>query len=180
MTKNIDYGTLMHKAMRTLIFDVLKDVEENGLPGEHHFFITFDTNVEGVEISEWLRKRYPEEMTIVIQHWFDGLNVTNDGFNITLNFGDQPEPLVIPFLAILTFVDPSVEFGLRFEQNEDDDIPQISDMEQANLPEKEKKWIKDHNWIHKTVHTRFAVTGDPGDLAKQTVSFSFVRHPYER
>ena len=97
MTKSIDYGTLMHKAMRTLIFDVLKDVEENGLPGEHHFFITFDTNVEGVEISEWLRKRYPEEMTIVIQHWFDGLNVTNEGFNITLNFGDQPEPLVIPF-----------------------------------------------------------------------------------
>ena len=76
-------------------------------------------------------------MTIVIQHWFDGLNVSNDGFNITLNFGDQPEPLVIPFLAILTFVDPSVEFGLRFEQNEDDEIPQISDMEQANLPEKE-------------------------------------------
>ena len=137
MTKSIDYGTLMHKAMRTLIFDVLKDVEENGLPGEHHFFITFDTNVEGVEISEWLRKRYPEEMTIVIQHWFDGLNVTNDGFNITLNFGDQPEPLVIPFLAILTFVDPSVEFGLRFEQNEDEEVPQISDMEQANLPEKE-------------------------------------------
>ena len=76
-------------------------------------------------------------MTIVIQHWFDGLNVSNDGFNITLNFGDQPEPLVIPFHAILTFVDPSVEFGLRFEQNEDDEIPQISDMEQANLPEKE-------------------------------------------
>ena len=76
-------------------------------------------------------------MTIVIQHWFDGLNVTNDGFNITLNFGDQPEPLVIPFLAILTFVDPSVEFGLRFEQNEDEEVPQISDMEHANLPEKE-------------------------------------------
>jgi len=59
MNKSIDYGTLMHKAMRTLIFDVLKDVEESGLPGEHHFFITFDTTVEGVEISEWLRKRYP-------------------------------------------------------------------------------------------------------------------------
>ncbi|MGI9397900.1 MAG: SspB family protein [Paracoccaceae bacterium] len=136
MNKTIDYGTLMHKAMRTLIFDVLKDVEQSGLPGEHHFFITFDTTVEGVEISEWLRKRYPEEMTIVIQHWFDGLNVKEDGFDITLNFGDQPESLVVPFLAILTFVDPSVEFGLRFEQNEDDEQPQFSEMEKANDQEK--------------------------------------------
>ena len=135
MNKTIDYGTLMHKAMRTLIFDVLKDVEKSGLPGEHHFFITFDTTVEGVEISEWLRKRYPEEMTIVIQHWFDGLNVKEDGFDITLNFGDQPESLVVPFLAILTFVDPSVEFGLRFEQNEDEQ-PQFSEMEKANDQEK--------------------------------------------
>ena len=118
--------------MRTLIFDVLKDVEQSGLPGEHHFFITFDTAVEGVEISEWLRQRYPEEMTIVIQHWFDGLNVKEDGFDITLNFGDQPESLVVPFLAILTFVDPSVEFGLRFEQNEDDEQPKFSEMEKAN------------------------------------------------
>ena len=122
--------------MRTLIFDVLKDVEKNGLPGEHHFFITFDTTVEGVEISEWLQKRYPEEMTIVIQHWFDGLNVKEDGFDITLNFGDQPESLVVPFLAILTFVDPSVEFGLRFEQNEDDEQPKFSEMEKANDQEK--------------------------------------------
>ena len=137
MSKNIDYGTLMHKAMRTLIFDVLKDVEKNGLPGEHHFFITFDTTVEGVEISEWLRQRYPEEMTIVVQHWFDDLDVNKDGFSITLNFGDQPEPLVIPFLSILTFVDPSVEFGLRFEQNEDVELPQVSDMDQTTVKEKE-------------------------------------------
>ena len=140
MNKTIDYGTLMHKAMRTLIFDVLTDVEKSGLPGEHHFFITFDTTVEGVEISEWLRQRYPEEMTIVIQHWFDGLNVKEDGFDITLNFGDQPESLVVPFLAILTFVDPSVEFGLRFEQNEDDEQPKFSEMEKAN--DKEKKSSK--------------------------------------
>ena len=136
MNKTIDYGTLMHKAMRTLIFDVLKDVEQSGLPGEHHFFITFDTTVEGVQISEWLRQRYPEEMTIVIQHWFDGLNVKEEGFDITLNFGDQPESLVVPFLAILTFVDPSVEFGLRFEQNEDDEQPKFSEMEKANDQEK--------------------------------------------
>ena len=131
--------------MRTLIFDVLKDVEQSGLPGEHHFFITFDTTVEGVEISEWLRQRYPEEMTIVIQHWFDGLNVKEDGFDITLNFGDQPESLVVPFLAILTFVDPSVEFGLRFEQNEDDEQPKLSEMEKAN--DQEKKSSKKKGYV---------------------------------
>jgi len=70
-------------------------------------------------------------MTIVIQHWFDGLNVKEDGFDITLNFGDQPESLVVPFLAILTFVDPSVEFGLRFEQNEDDEQPKFSGLIEA-------------------------------------------------
>ena len=140
MSKNIDYGTLMHKAMRTLIFDVLKDVEKNGLPGEHHFFITFDTTVEGVEISEWLRQRYPEEMTIVIQHWFDGLDVKKDGFSITLNFGDQPEPLVTPFLSILTFVDPSVEFGLKFENiKNEEQIETTTEAEMVTIENNDKK-----------------------------------------
>lgn len=114
----------MHRAMRTLIEQVLSDVAENGLPGEHHFFITFDTNHPGVALAPWLHDRYPGEMTIVIQHWFDNLDVTSEGFGITLNFGDNPEPLYIPFDAIRTFVDPSVEFGLRFEtQDDDDDSP---------------------------------------------------------
>jgi hypothetical protein len=112
----------MHNAMRGLIFDVLEQVRDHGLPGQHHFFITFDTTHPDVEFAAWLRDRYPEEMTIVIQHWFDNLIITEDGFSITLNFGDQPEPIHIPFDAIQTFVDPSVEFGLRFEnQNMDDD-----------------------------------------------------------
>ena len=120
MAKSIDYGNLMHRAMRGLIQTVLKDVGAEGLPGAHHFFITFDTAVDGVEMADWLRSRYPGEMTIVIQHWFDSLVVTDDGFSITLNFGNQPEPLVIPFDAVRTFVDPSVEFGLRFETHDDD------------------------------------------------------------
>jgi uncharacterized protein len=121
MAKTIDYGNLMHRAMRGLIQTVLKDVGAHGLPGAHHFFITFDTTVEGVEMADWLRSRYPGEMTIVVQHWFENLMVTDDGFSITLNFGNQPEPMVIPFDAVRTFVDPSVEFGLRFETHEEED-----------------------------------------------------------
>ena len=121
MTRIIDYGNLMHRAMRGLIQDVLNDVAKNGLPGEHHFFITFDTMHPDVEIADWLSDRYPDEMTVVMQHWFDGLDVTDEGFSVTLNFGDNPEPLYIPYNAIRTFVDPSVEFGLRFETQGDDD-----------------------------------------------------------
>jgi len=121
MARSIDYGNLMHRAMRGLIQTVLRDVAANGLPGAHHFFITFDTTVESVQMAQWLRNRYPGEMTIVIQHWFDNLTVSDEGFTITLNFGDNPEPLAIPFDAVRTFVDPSVEFGLRFETHEDDD-----------------------------------------------------------
>lgn len=127
MTRTIDYGTLMHRAMRGLIQEVLTDVAEHGLPGQHHFFITFDTMHPDVEIADWLSDRYPDEMTVVMQHWFDNLDVTDEGFAVTLNFGDSPEPLYIPYDAIRTFVDPSVEFGLRFEtqDDEDDDVPEL-------------------------------------------------------
>ena len=119
--KMIDYGSMMHDAMRGLIKRLLQDIADAGeLPGDHHFFITFNTMYAGVLIPDWLLERYPDEMTIVVQHWFDNLNVTDEGFSITLNFGDSPEPLYIPFLALRTFVDPSVEFGLRFEQIEED------------------------------------------------------------
>ena len=123
MSDGIDYGTLMHDAMRGLIAGVLKRVEREGLPGEHHFFISFDTNHPGVDIADWLHDRYPEDMTIVLQHWYDGLEVREDGFSVTLNFGDSQEPLVVPWGAMKTFVDPSVEFGLRFERREDENGP---------------------------------------------------------
>ena len=119
MSGTIDYGNLMHRAMRGLIQEVLSDIRDGGLPGEHHFFIAFDTMHPDVEIADWLSDRYPGEMTVVIQHWFDNLIVTDEGFSITLNFGDNPEPLYIPYDSIKTFVDPSVEFGLRFETPED-------------------------------------------------------------
>ncbi len=119
MSRSIDYGNLMHEAMRGLIRKVLLDVSDNGLPGEHHFFITFDTSHPDAELADWLFDRYPGEMTVVMQHWYDNLEVTDEGFSVTLNFGDTPEPLYIPYDAIKTFVDPSVEFGLRFESQED-------------------------------------------------------------
>ena len=137
MTDTLDYGSLMHRAMRGLIFNVLEQVRDHGLPGNHHFFITFDTTHPDVQLADWLKDRYPEEMTVVIQHWFDNLVVREDGFSITLNFGDQPEPIQIPFDAIQTFVDPSVEFGLRFEnQDMDEDEAEADETEQSADTEK--------------------------------------------
>lgn len=121
MSRSIDYGNLMHEAMRGLIRKVLDDVAERGLPGSHHFFITFDTSHPDAELADWLSDRYPGEMTVVMQHWYDKLDVGDDGFAVTLNFGDAPEPLYVPYDAIKTFVDPSVEFGLRFETQDDED-----------------------------------------------------------
>ena len=137
MSRGIDYGNLMHRAMRGLIQRVLTDVAEHGLPGQHHFFITFETMHPDVEIADWLSDRYPDEMTIVMQHWFDNLVVTDDGFSVTLNFGDSPEPLYIPYDAIKTFVDPSVEFGLRFETSEDEDDTEAP-MDEMAEPEAEE------------------------------------------
>lgn len=137
MSGTIDYGNLMHRAMRSLIQTVLADVQQNGLPGEHHFFITFDTQHPDVEIAEWLADRYPGEMTVVMQHWYDNLTVTDEGFAVTLNFGDAPEPLYIPYNSIKTFVDPSVEFGLRFETQDEDEADDVLDElpEEINLEE---------------------------------------------
>tara|TARA_R110002074_G_scaffold44782_14_gene116507 strand:+ start:414 stop:905 length:492 start_codon:yes stop_codon:yes gene_type:complete len=127
MSRDIEYGNLMHEAMRGLIRKVLLDVAERGLPGNHHFFITFDTTHPDAELADWLSDRYPGEMTVVMQHWYDKLEITEEGFSVTLNFGDAPEPLYIPYDAIRTFVDPSVEFGLRFEE-QDNDEAEVSEM----------------------------------------------------
>ncbi len=139
MARSIDYGNLMHRAMRGLIQSVLTDVADHGLPGAHHFFITFDTTHPEVQMADWLKERYPTEMTVVIQHWFENLNVTDEGFSITLNFGNNPEPMVIPFDALRTFVDPSVEFGLRFETQEQDDEDEEDedDIEVEEEPERQ-------------------------------------------
>ena len=135
MSRSIDYGKLMHNAMRGLIQHVLRDVRDNGLPGVHHFFITFDTSHPDAELADWPSDRYPGEMTVVMQHWYDKLDVGAEGFAVTLNFGDAPEPLYIPYDAIKTFVDPSVEFGLRFETQEEEEIAAVADTDEAPMDE---------------------------------------------
>lgn len=119
MAKGINYGQLTQKAFRQVMADVLAQVARDGLPGKHHFFITFDTTHPGVDMDPALKARYPKEMTIVLQDWFRDLAVMKDRFSVTLNFGDIPESLVIPLEAVKTFVDPSVEFGFRFDAHEE-------------------------------------------------------------
>ena len=137
MSRSIDYGSLMHRALRGLIDDVLSEVAEHGLPGTHHFFITFDTRHPKARLADWLKERYPEEMTIVLQHWFEGLETEDEGFGVTLNFGDSPERLYVPYDAIRTFVDPSVEFGLRFESHEPEVDEEAGGEEEAETEEAE-------------------------------------------
>ncbi len=137
MSDQIDYGNLMHDAMRSLIRKVLDDVARDGLPGQHHFFINFDTHHEDVEIADWMHDRFPDDMTIVLQHWFENLDVRPDGFSVTLNFGDVPETLYVPYDAIRTFVDPSVEFGLRFEL-QDEHHPDLHLAGDEDLAEEEQ------------------------------------------
>lgn len=115
MTDRIDYNQLMQRAFKALLKDLLSDISETGLPGDHHFYITFDTTHPGVDIAPWMKDKYPEEMTIVVQDWFENLAVMSDRFTINLNFNNVSEPMVIPFDALKTFVDPSVEFGLKFD-----------------------------------------------------------------
>lgn len=119
MTKDvIHYSTLIDQAMRGVVRDVLKQISRAGLPGEHHFYISFSTTYPGVQMSEQLKNRYPKEITIVLQHQFWDFKVDERMFTVTLSFGGVPEKLVIPFAALTAFADPSVKFGLQFQQEE--------------------------------------------------------------
>lgn len=112
---HIDYEALAQTAMRGLVRSVLEQTAKSGLPGEHHFYISFDTCAENVSMSPRLKEKYPTEMTIVLQHRFRDLIVSEDGFEVKLTFDGIPERLVVPFKAIKVFFDPSVRYGLQFE-----------------------------------------------------------------
>lgn len=118
----IRYDILAQEAMRGVVKKVLTEVMRAGLPGEHHFYITFNTQAPGVRVSSRLRERYPEEMTIVVQHQFWDLEVNNQSFEIGLAFSGVPERLLVPFSAIRSFVDPSVQFGLQFDVAQEESV----------------------------------------------------------
>ena len=117
-TDHIRYDVLARDALRGVLRRVLTDAAEHGLPGEHHFFITFLSTADGVKLSPRLLAQYPEEMTIILQHQFWDLTVTEDRFEVGLSFGGIPERLVVPFNSIKSFFDPSVQFGLQFETSD--------------------------------------------------------------
>jgi hypothetical protein len=128
-TDHIRYDVLARDALRGVLRRVLSDAAEHGLPGEHHFFITFLSTAEGVKLSPRLLAQYPEEMTVILQHQFWDLVVTEDRFEVGLSFGGIPERLVVPFNSIKSFFDPSVQFGLQFDPSE-----AVSEAPAANLP----------------------------------------------
>lgn len=118
-TDHIRYDVLARDALREVLRKVLSDAAAHGLPGEHHFFITFLSGAEGVKLSPRLLAQYPDEMTIILQHQFWDLVVHEDHFEVGLSFGGIPERLAVPFSAIKSFFDPSVQFGLQFETAEE-------------------------------------------------------------
>ena len=131
MTDHIRYDLLTQQALRGVVRHVLAETaKKKALPGEHHFYISFDTQAEGVRISDRLKAQYPEQMTIILQHQFWDLKVTDEGFEVGLSFGGVPEKLGVPFDAIKGFFDPSVQFGLQFEE--------VSETEEA-VPEAKDK-----------------------------------------
>src|SRR6476619_2101907 len=118
----IPYDEIVQEALRDVVGRVLREVEQSGgLPGSHHFYITFKTKMPGVSIPKHLVERFPDEMTIVIQHRFWDLKVADDEFSVGLSFGGVPSTLTVPFAAVTDFVDPAVDFSLRFQANSGDD-----------------------------------------------------------
>ena len=116
---HIRYDILAQEALRGMVRRVLMDTAKNGLPGEHHFYISFDTRAEGVRLSPRMLAQYPTEMTVVLQHQFWDLVVNENGFEVGVSFGGVPERLAVPFTAVKGFFDPSVQFGLQFEEMAD-------------------------------------------------------------
>jgi uncharacterized protein len=131
----LDYGRLVEHALRRVVHDALTVAAEHGLPGRHHFYITFRTDHPGVTVGDGLRARYPTEMTIVLEHEYWGLEVGPDGFAVTLSFNGAAQRLEIPFEAVRVFADPSVEFGLQFTVPEGPANAQPAKPLPASLPE---------------------------------------------
>jgi len=131
------YDRMVEMALRGVVREALAVVQSQGLPGAHHFYITFRTRAAGVDIPPYLSERYPEEMTIVLEHQFWDLEVSEGGFGVTLRFNNKPERLNVPFGAITAFADPSVKFGLQFQIT--DETASTAVQGGADKSEKEKE-----------------------------------------
>jgi len=125
----MDYATMVEDALRGVVRKALIHVSENGLPGDNYFYITFRTDHPGVEIADYLRERYPQEMTIVLQHQFWGLDVDEEGFSVLLSFNKIHERLRIPFRALAGFSDPNSQFGLQFSVSPPDGDEGLADLD---------------------------------------------------
>ena len=135
----IPYDEIVQDALRAVVGRVLRQVEESGgLPGEHHFYITFNTRMPGVSIPKHLAERFPEEMTIVIQNRFWDLKVEDDGFSVGLSFGGVPATLQVPFAAVTQFHDPAVEFALTFHANASETLREEHEAAENDVPQTEK------------------------------------------
>ena len=123
------YDRMVERALRTVVREAMIEAAEQGLPGEHHFYVTFATRHAGVDIPDYLREQYPEEMTIVIQYQFYALTVEPDQFSVTLSFNNAKERLTVPFAAVTTFADPAVNFALQFQTTTLEDRGDVIDLE---------------------------------------------------
>ncbi len=150
----IDYSGMIDRAMRQVVRDSLLLVQQDGMPGDHHFYVSFLTRHPGVRISESLRAKYSEEMTIVLQHQFWDLKIEDDHFSVMLSFSNIPEKLVIPFVALSAFADPSVKFGLQFHAEIDT---------QNNMPLGQKDKIETRAPVPPENETKEESSGDGGD-----------------
>jgi hypothetical protein len=135
----IPYDEIVQEALRDVVGRVLGQVEKTGaLPGEHHFYITFKTKLPGVSIPKHLTERFPDEMTIVLQHRFWDLKVEQDAFTVGLSFGGVPSTLHVPFAAVTDFGDPCVDFSLKFQANGADDVHEEHEEAENDAPQVEK------------------------------------------
>lgn len=137
----IRYDLIVQEAMLSVVKKVLTDTQKDGLPADHHFYLTYSTTFDGVEMPSHLLEKYPDEITIVLQHEFEGLTVLDDRFEVTLWFNNVPAHLVVPFKSIRAFFDPSVKFGLQFNavEQEEDEAGEEKSAEVTQIPVKKEK-----------------------------------------
>lgn len=178
---HIRYDILAQEALRGVMRKVLAEVARTGLPGNHHFFITFLTGAPGVRVSPRLRERYPEQMTIVVQFQYWDLKVTETGFEIGLSFSDVPERLEIPFAAVRGFYDPSVNFELEFDVKTEaaeegaEEAPAKPKLESAKPVAARKSDGKKADSKKKPGDDEKAATADPGTKGAEVVSLDAFR-----